>query len=87
MKLVYGVGCRTLSVNGNISLTKAFLSNVKLVFDLRVGPTSFPLHPLNGYFSVTVNLFGSEVAIVATTDVCLGGHVLHEDHGDKAFSS
>ena len=86
MKLVYGVGCLTLSVNGNISLTKAFLSIVKLVFDLRVGP-SFQFHPLHGYFSVTVNLFGSEVAIVATTDVCLGGHVLHEDHGDKAFSS
>ena len=22
---------------------------------------------------------------MATTDVCLGGHVLHEDHGYKAF--
>ena len=87
MKLVYGVGCLTLSVDGNIYLTKAFLSIVKLVFDLRVGLTSFPLHPLRGYFSVTMNLFGSEVAIVATTDVCFGGHVLHEDHGDNTFSS
>ena len=44
MKLVYGVGCLTPSVNGKVSIAETCLAVVKLVSDLHVGPTSFPLH-------------------------------------------
>ena len=77
MKSENGVCCLTPSVKVNVSFTETFFSVVKLVSDFRVGRISFPLHPFYGHFSLTVNLFRSEVVIVATTHVSLGGHVLH----------